>query len=452
MATAEYALLSGSDDAEGLHAADVPPPRCHPQERAWCLSRLLLSWVTPLMRLGHKKQLHEQDVWPLRASLRADAGVSQQFAANFARTQSLYKASLHVFGWRFAFTGVAFLVSMLCNLFGPVVLREVVSSLTDLEQFSVHRTFAWVGALFASQVLQALVDCYANFDSEVIAIQFVAAIKTLLYRKTLKLSAESRKKKSTGDIANIYTSDSDAIMAAAYLLHQAWLIPLQIAIVSYMLYDVLDVAAFACIGMILLILCVNHLLAKAMFGRQLVYRKSKDVRMKKITEVFKAVSIIKFNAWEDRFLAQIEQARATEMRDLFARRILVAWSIALLWGMPVFINIATFGVFTTVVKRELTPAIVFSSIALFQLIQGPLRQITQVLAMLIQSKVGVEAVSSFLELSEIDPENVSTISHPIAAKYVPQNVVIAIEDGEFGWDNETSLLKNVNLQVKVGDF
>ncbi|GAB9476719.1 Canalicular multispecific organic anion transporter 2, partial [Globisporangium polare] len=455
-------MKSASSASTYATFALVPPPSdddvqqlsvVSPQDRAWCLSRLLLSWVTPLMRLGHKKQLHEQDIWPLRANLQAQVA-SRRFRADYERTHSMYNAFFQSFGWRFAFTGVAFFVSMLCNLFGPVVLREVVQSLTEVDatRFSVQRTFAWVGALFGSQVFQALVDNYANFDSEVIAIQFIASVKTLLYAKTLRLSAESRKLKSTGDIANIYTSDSDAIMGAAYLVHQAWLIPLQITIVSYMLYDVLDVAAFAGIGMILVILCVNHLLSRAMFKRQRIYRKSKDVRMKKVTEVFKAIGIVKFNAWEERFLQQIKDVRRIEMKDLFKRRILVAWSIGLLWGMPVFISVASFGVFTTVVKRELTPAIVFSSIALFQLIQRPLRQITNIIPMLIQSKVGLERVSDFLEMSEIDESSVMTIKHKSADEFITKNIVISVQDGEFGWDNETSLLKNVNLQVKVGDF
>uniref|UniRef100_K3W5E3 Uncharacterized protein n=1 Tax=Globisporangium ultimum (strain ATCC 200006 / CBS 805.95 / DAOM BR144) TaxID=431595 RepID=K3W5E3_GLOUD len=443
---ATFALVPPSSDDES--ASD----QLHPQERAWCVSRLLLSWVTPLMRLGHCKQLDEHDIWALREPLCADVA-STKFGADYARTRSMTRVFFRSFGWRFVRTGLAFLVVMLCNLVGPVVLREVVSSLTNLEGFSVQRTLQWVGALFAAQVTQALVSKYANFESETIAIEFIAAIKTLLYRKTLRLSAESRKEKSTGDIANIYTSDSDAIMGVAYLLHQVWLIPLQIALVSYLLYDVLSVAAFAGIGMIVLILCVNHLLSQRLHKQQRIYRKSKDVRMKKVTEVFKAIGIVKFNAWEERFLEQIRQVRAVEMRDLFKRRVLVACAISLMWGMPVFISIVSFGVFTTVVKHELTPAVVFSSIALFQLIQVPLRQITQIVPMVIESMVGLERVSEFLEMPEMDSTNVLTIDDPIADKYIAKNVVIAIENGEFGWDQEgPPVLRDVNLQVKTGEF
>jgi ABC-type multidrug transport system fused ATPase/permease subunit len=463
MATEGAALLRASSPLSKAAHGDTPgyvyatfdqavEGERHPQTRAWCLSRALLAWVTPLMRLSHRKHLDASDVWPLQTTLQSQL-VANKFRRDYDATRSLSYAFIRSFGARFALTGLAFLVSMLCTLVGPVVLRHVVSSLEDLASFSLESTMLWVGALFAAQVLQALVDCYANFGSETIAIELVAALKTLLYTKTLRLSAASRASKSTGDIANMYTSDSDAIMAVAYLVHQLWLIPVQIAIVSYMLYDVLDVAAFACIGMIILILCVNHLLANAMFRHQRIYRKSKDLRMKKITELFKAISIVKLNAWEDPFREQIRVARAVEMNDLWRRRILVAWSIALLWGMPVFINIVTFGVFTTVVKRELTPAIVFTSIALFQLIQGPLRQITQVVPMLVQSKVGVQHVAAFLEMPELDSSAVSTTQDGIAATYSRDDVVLAIEDGEFAWDDTaSSVLRGVNLQIKRGDF
>ncbi|KAF1315515.1 Abcc transporter, partial [Globisporangium splendens] len=454
MATTEYVLLPGFDADDGaLEQQQLPPSRrAHPQDRAWCFSRVLLSWVTPLMRLARRRQLHDDDIWPLQPKLQAQSA-SKKFGEDYERTRSMTRVFFRSFKWRFAGTGLAFLVSMLCNLLGPVVLHEVVSSLTHAsEGFAVERTFQWVGALFASQVLQALMDKYANFTSEAMAIEYIAAVKTLVYRKTLRLSAESRKEKSTGEIATMYTADSDAIMEVAYLLHQVWLIPLQIAIVSYMLYDVLNLAAFAGIGMIVLILCLNHILAKHMFKRQRIYRKSKDVRMKKVTEVFKAISIVKLNAWEERFLEQIRSVRAIEMRDLFSRRILVAISIALLWGMPVFISIVTFGVFTTVLKQELTPATVFSSIALFQLIQEPLRQITQCIAMLTEAKVGLERISAFLAMPELDPDYVITSTDPRAKKYMSKNVIIAIENGTFGWDNDDALLRNVDFQVNVGDF
>ncbi|KAK1946686.1 Canalicular multispecific organic anion transporter 2 [Phytophthora citrophthora] len=430
----------------------------HPQDAAGWFSRLLLDWVRPLMSLGQHKQLDGDDVWPLHWDLQANTA-SYRFSSVYEASQSMYKASIVCFGRRILLTGVAFLVSMLCNLLGPLVLKEVVSSLSALaeedpeDETPVLQTICfWVVTLFAAQVLQALADNYARFYSEVIAIKLVASVKTLMFKKTLKLNAEARRDKSTGAIANMYTSDSDAILDTAFLIHQLWLIPLQIAIVSYMLYDVLGLAALAGVSVIVSMLGINHLISKCMFACQRVYRRSKDVRMKKVTEVFKAVEIVKFNAWEDRLMGQIKDTRAEEMKHLFRRRLLACLSVVMLWGMPVFISVASFGVYTGVMHRSLTPAIVFTSIALFQLIQGPLRMITNIVPMLVQSKVALERIGAFLEMPELEPDNVIPMDHPLGEKYVIKKVIVAVEDGEFGWDHDTTILRNVNLEVKVGEF
>jgi ABC-type multidrug transport system fused ATPase/permease subunit len=430
----------------------------HPQDVAGALSRLLLQWVRPLMALGQRKQLHADDVWPLRYELQA-ATAAQRFGGVYEASQSMYRAALACFGRRVVLTGVAFLISMLCNLVGPVVLKEVVSGLSQLtedgpanEDKVLQSVGLWVIVLFVAKVLQALTDNYARFYSEVVAIQLVASVKTLMFRKTLRLNAEARRDKSTGAITNMYTADSDAILDTAFLLHQLWLIPLQLAIVSYMLYDVLGVAALAGVAVIVAMLGVNHAISKCMFACQRVYRRSKDVRMKKVTEVFKAVEIVKFNAWEDQLLTQIQQTRAKEMKDLFKRRLLACLSVVMLWGMPVFISVASFGVYTGVMHHSLTPAIVFTSIALFQLIQGPLRMITNIVPMLVQSKVALERIGAFLEMPELEPDNLLPADHPLSHEYAIKKVVVAVEDGEFGWDHETALLRNVNLEVKDGEF
>ncbi|KAJ0389270.1 hypothetical protein ATCC90586_011239 [Pythium insidiosum] len=127
-------------------------------------------------------------------------------------------------------------------------------------------------------------------------------------------------------------------------------------------------------------------------------------------------------------------------------------SIVLMWGMPVFISMASFGMYSVVLQRELTPATVFTSIALFQMVQGPLRFITYIITMMIQSKVALERVSEFMKMSEIQTDNVLTIDAPCAAEYIKKDVVVAVENASFGWDSESTVLRDVNLHVKTGDF
>ncbi|KAG6586956.1 abcc transporter [Phytophthora cinnamomi] len=402
-----------------------------PQESASWASRLLLSWVKPLMSQAHERQLDAADVWPLRRHMQADA-VAQRFQTPLEQhNQSLPRAFAHVFGPQFALTGLAMLLSMLCNLVGPMALNRVVTALSDSnkdEQTMVATAATWVALVFLAQVAQALADCYTGLQNEVVAIQCICLLKTLLYRKMLRLNASSRKKKSTGELANMYTADSESLVRTALVVHQMWLIPLQISVVSYMLVRVLSVAAFAGIAVIVLMLWLNQLVSKRMHTLQRECRRKKDLRMKKVTEAFKAVSIVKLNAWEDPISARINTARESELHSLLKMRIMTSLSIVLLWGMPVFISIAAFGTYSVVLHRDLTPAIVFTSLALFLLIQAPLRSITFIVSMAIQCSVALERVSSFLRMPELDEKNVISIDDPLATPYLGKDVIVAVEN------------------------
>ncbi|KAL4094548.1 hypothetical protein PRIC1_010209 [Phytophthora ramorum] len=431
-------------------------PPAHPQSSASFLSRIFLSWVRPLMLQAHRQQLDASDVWPLRPSIQANAIIQRFQRPLNDQNQSLPRAFARVFGFQFFLTGLTMFVSMLCNLVGPMALNRVVSALsnTKTEEENVMRTAAvWVGLVFVAQVVQAMADCYTGLQNEVTAIQCISLLKTLLYRKMMKLSASSRKKKSTGELTNMYTADCESLVRTALVVHQMWLIPLQIVVVSYMLVRVLNVAAFAGIAVIVLMLWLNHLVSEKMHTLQRELRRNKDKRMKKVTEAFKAVGIIKLNAWEDPISARINAARETELHSLLRMRIMTSLSIVLLWGMPVFISIAAFGTFSVVLRRDLTPAIVFTSLALFLLIQAPLRSITFIISMIIQCNVALERISSFLHMPELDASSVVSINGSYVDRFIAKDVIVAVEDGEFAWDKDgLSLLTNVNLEVKTGDF
>ncbi|POM75556.1 ABC transporter [Phytophthora palmivora] len=408
------------------------------------------------MEHAHKQQLHANDVWPLRTAIQADTIVQRFKTPLKQHKNSLPKAFVQVFWFQFLLTGMTMLLSMMCNLVGPVALNRVVTALSDTygEEETIMVTPAfWVGLVFAAQVVQALADCYTGLQNEVTAIQCICLLKTLLYRKMMKLSASSRKKKSTGELTNMYTADCEVLVRTALAVHQMWLIPLQIVVVSFLLIQVLSIAAFAGIAVIVLMLGLNQLVSKKMYSLQREVRREKDKRMKKLTEAFKAVSIVKLNAWEEPITARISAAREAELHSLLKTRIMTSLSIVLLWGMPVFVCIAAFGTFSVVLHRDLTPTIVFTSLALFLLIQAPLRSITSIVSMAIQCTVALERISSFLRMAELKECNVISVDDPLAGRFIANDVIVAVQDGEFAWEKDGSfVLTNVNLEVKIGEF
>ncbi|GMF30484.1 unnamed protein product [Phytophthora lilii] len=73
--------------------------------------------------------------------------------------------------------------------------------------------------------------------------------------------------------------------------------------------------------------------------------------------------------------------------------------------------------------------------------------------MVVQCNVALGRISSFLRMSELEVDNVISIDDPIAERFIEKGVIVAIEDGEFAWaEDGLSLLRNVKLEVKAGDF
>ncbi|KAH9107190.1 hypothetical protein AeMF1_017411 [Aphanomyces euteiches] len=110
----------------------------------------------------------------------------------------------------------------------------------------------------------------------------------------MRLSMESRTKKSTGDICNLYTTDVGNILMAAYYINEIWILPTVICIALVMLYRVVGMAAFAGFSVIVFVLVVNQFIARIMANIFEKLMEIKDERMKNINELFGAIQIVKW--------------------------------------------------------------------------------------------------------------------------------------------------------------
>ncbi|TMW67923.1 hypothetical protein Poli38472_007595 [Pythium oligandrum] len=425
-------------------------PTLHPYDTASWLSRTMLSWVTPLMTLGNHKQLDPEDIWPLQYSHQAGELV-KTFSKDYDASKSLVRAFFGSFGVRFLLTGFGSFAATAGTLVGPLVLNKVVTELTT-DTYNVQVLTTWIVGLFVTQVVQALAETHSNLGAEVMSIQLTASLKNLIFAKSLRLNADSRREKTATEITNLYTTDCEFISECAIYIHQAWIIPLQILSVAVLLYRFLGVASIAGFAVIAVALFANHFVSTRFLTLYAAFMQLKDARMQALTEAFKSINIVKFNAWEDKCLQRIGEARTNELENVWSALKLIAGSVVILWGVPVLVSVATFSVYVGVLHETLTPATVFTSIALFQLIQNPLRDVADIVASIGKAHVAQKRIAAFLEMSEIDTDNVHSIQHPDANQFIKQNIIVAIQNATFAWDNDTPILKNVNLNVHAGDF
>jgi ATP-binding cassette subfamily C (CFTR/MRP) protein 10 len=173
--------------------------------------------------------------------------------------------------------------------------------------------------------------------------------------------------------------------------------------------------------------------------------------------------VIKFCSWENYFINRINNAREKELSQLKAKKYLDAGCVFFWASTPILMSVLTF---ITYVKlgNELTPAKVFTSLALFNMLIGPLNAFPWVINGLVQAWVSLKRVQNYLNL-----DNLSWLSYYTLNESQNQRgkieILIEIRNGEFDWRKNSQKrqqtknllssepsLKGINLRIKKGEL
>ncbi|KAF1787002.1 P-loop containing nucleoside triphosphate hydrolase [Phytophthora cactorum] len=224
--------------------------------------------------------MDNDDLWELEGENRS-AAAFDEFVVHYERhDKSIIKGMATAYGGRFFLCGLATLFSTACNVFAPAVLNHVrdgVCSTSDRHvqpQYLARRLLRLetCNAIVTIVILPRVDRVATNSDAQGASVPEGHASQYPEQRRVQDL-----------DISNLFSELTT--YCGCLPDQQSMVIPLQIAVVVYMLYAVIDLAAFAGLGVI----AVSML------------------------EVFNAIQIVKLNAWEDKFADKIQKLRATEL-------------------------------------------------------------------------------------------------------------------------------------------
>lgn len=453
----------------------TPEHELKPASSALAWSKLFFSFVNPLVSLANVRQLHRSDLWPLDARNEVNTAFQSFNKAYVARHGSLVRTLVHVYGWDFFICGLGSLVMAACTIFAPVVLQHVVQSL-DAQTIDWHDLSVWLALLFASRIVNALIGAHVNCHLKLTLMRMTASIKSLVFAKAMRRSVHQPQPseadascKVTVEISNLYTSDMDTFLYAGEQLNAVWIFPIQIAVAVYLLYQVLGLAALAGVGVIVISMVLNAVVALSFIREYEAIAGIKDGRIKAVKEAFGSVLIVKLNAWETQCLQKIQALREKEMSALGRYTYMVQLAMFLFFVSPVAVSMASFAVYTMVLHQTLTAAKVFTSMMLFAATRGPLANLPEAVQTMLQARISLARVDAFISSHEADPSSIVKD----ATKFT-DDTVAAFDCATLSWNaRETEedtgpldldpsdpgpskrgswRLENVSLQIRKGDF
>ncbi|KAI0052512.1 hypothetical protein FA95DRAFT_1675194 [Auriscalpium vulgare] len=258
--------------------------------------------------------------------------------------------------------------------------------------------------------------------------------------KTPEPDAEKKESNLVGKINNLVSTDLSNITDGRDFLFLILYMPFQLALCIWFLYTILGWSAFVGMAVMVILFPVPGYVAKVIQTVQKETMKKTDARVQTVTETMGVLRMIKLFGWEPKIDDKVAEKRDVELKFIKKRQLLNLVNGNLNYIIPVFVMIATFTVYTGVMKETMKPSTVFSSMAVFDILRDQLHSIFYMIPMFIQAKVSLDRVDEFLHKTELldefaGPEEEAARAMLTDASRFDEDV-IGFENASFTWSTE----------------
>ncbi|CAA0823749.1 ABC transporter C family member 2 [Striga hermonthica] len=418
-----------------------------PERHVNIFSKITFSWMNPIMQLGYRRPLTEKDVWRLDTWDRTET-LNDSFQRSWAREIQkpkpwLLRALNSSLGGRFWWGGFWKIGNDVSQFIGPLILNRLLESMQRGDP-------AWIGYIYAFSIFLGVVFgvlCEAQYFQNVMRVGYRlrSTLVAAVFRKSLKLTHESRKSFASGKITNLMTTDAEALQQICQSLHTLWSAPFRIVVALVLLYQQLGVASLLGALLLVLLFPIQTLIISKMQKLTKEGLQRTDKRIGLMNEILAAMDTVKCYAWENSFQAKVQSVRNEELSWYRRAQLLGALNSFILNSIPVVVIVISFGVFT-LLGGNLTPARAFTSLSLFAVLRFPLFMLPNIITQVVNANVSLKRLEELL-LAE---DRILLPNPPIE----PGLPAITIRNGYFSWEAkaERPTLSNINLDIPVGSL
>uniref|UniRef100_A0A2K5TQ46 ATP-binding cassette sub-family C member 10 n=2 Tax=Macaca fascicularis TaxID=9541 RepID=A0A2K5TQ46_MACFA len=406
------------------------------------LSHFSYAWLAPLLARGACGELQQpQDICRLPHRLHPTY-LARVFQSHWQEGARLWRALYRAFGRCYLTLGLLKLVGTMLGFSGPLLLSLLVGFLEEGQEPLSHGLLYALG-LASGAVLGAVLQNQYGYEVCKVKLQARGAVLNILYRKTLQLGPS---RPPTGEALNLLGTDSERLLNFAGSFHEAWGLPLQLAITLYLLYQQVGVAFVGGLILALLLVPVNKVIATRIMASNQEMLRHKDARVKLVTELLSGIRVIKLCGWEQALGARVEACRARELGRLRVIKYLDAACVYLWAALPVVISIVIFITYV-LMGHQLTATKVFTALALVRMLILPLNNFPWVINGLLEAKVSLDRIQLFLDLPNHNPQAYYSPDPP-----TEPSTVLELHGALFSWDPVGTSQETFigHLEVKKG--
>ncbi|XP_020937746.1 multidrug resistance-associated protein 4-like isoform X2 [Sus scrofa] len=435
-----------------------PEAKHNPLGDANICSRLLFCWLTPLLRVGYKRRLEEDDMYSVLPEDRSahlgeelqgcwDQEVSR--AEKDAREPSLTKAIIKCYWKPYLVLGIFTFLEEGTRIVHPVLLGKIISYLEyydPSDSAAFREALAYAAGLSVCVLTWAFLHHLYFYHIQRVGMRLRVAVCHMIYRKALRLSNSATRETSTGQIVNLLSNDVNRFDQVTMFLHFLWVGPLQAVVVTALLWMEVGISCLAGMAVLILLLLLQSCIGKLfslLWSKTAAYT---DVRIRTMSEVITGIRTVKMYTWEKSIMDLIARLRRKEVSKILRSSYLRGLNLASFFALSKIMVFVTF-ITSEVLGNVITASQVFVVVTLFEALRltGTLH-FPMAVEKVSEAVVSIQRVKNFLLLEETSQHNPQLPSDGEA--------IVHMHDFTAFWDkaSETPTLQGLSFTIRPGEL
>ncbi|KAF2093797.1 ABC bile acid transporter-like protein [Rhizodiscina lignyota] len=457
-----------------------------PEEKLTPWQYMTVSWMAPLISIGSKRQVQEQDVWNLAYEFQHRL-LHETFSA---LKGSVLKRLLVANGLDLAITTTLSILELCADLAIPVFLQKLLRSMEDANSpRSAAVTYAvislairLVGAQSGVFNLWYCRRAYERSRGEMIMMLYEKTLRrqvtsggeqppkaeedidaplesveeedTSIWAKIRrclgacvccssprKAKREQQKQSSgIGKILNLLRGDAYEVAQRFWEFPTIITKPLGVILSVVLIWKLIGWPCLIGVLTVFFAQGINVFLARALIRQETKRRSATDVKLQKTSQFVEAIRHLRWYGWQDAWFSDIMDSREKELHLRIITNIL---NITINFVNTISSNlfpVVAFFAYTKLAGLPLRIDIAFPAIDLFKMLDENLRDIPNLITVLINASVAMQRIEDFMN----EPDKESTEASPTPA------ADLSLKDATFAWPGGAEVLHDITLTLTPG--
>ncbi|XXG95509.1 hypothetical protein Hte_001773 [Hypoxylon texense] len=425
-----------------------------PEETSGIYSLGVYFWLNRLFLDGYHKILEISDLYPLDKNMAADH-LSKRFTRhiNDARLKGHKLDLLKILGRSLAIPLVLPIPARLAligfNFCQPLFINSLVTRLSEPESsFTSSLRNGYIGASAAIYTSIAISSALYWYFQQRVLYMSRGCLVAAIYTKTTQARMSSEDENASLTLMSV---DVERIMQGFRSIHELWANFIEVALASWLLYELLGAAFVAPIVIVLVCVSGVSFTMRFMDKSQDSWMAAVQRRVGLTSNVIANMKNIKISGLTQRFAHFVEKLRVDELQagSGFRKLILLSATFAFI---PLLLSPAvTLGV----AQQSLNAAKIYTSVSYLLLMGVPLNSMFQSLPSLVAAITCLRRIQKFLESETREDFRVWSTKlrsdqEKLSIDQPSDLPAVTIKDGAFGWEHGKMILNDINIEIPRG--